>query len=268
MAAFKKSYGIALAVVALSLTLMGVVFAATDPNPSGIGKDVLVLNGIPPRSTSLLVTVSNGQSYTVSATINVNFDTSSAEAIVQFPLLFSQTSVELRMVGDHVYAEAADISSGKWLEIDEHPPSFFGIALELTQPASDLNLIKGFKHESVTKSGYSTTYSFASNDVALTNVLGTPKQTVLGSLHITVTTGASGEVTGATMTSRSKHDMSKINVQVLSYNKRTEISAPSPREVNPLKVTSLRQLFSTTSIATLLLPENLASLVEGTSQVS
>jgi len=142
MAAFKKSYGIALAVVALSLTLMGVVLAATDPNPSGIGKDVLVLNGIPPRSTSLLVTVSNGQSYTVSATINVNFDTSSAEAIVQFPLLFSQTSVELRMVGDHVYAEAADISSGKWLEIDEHPPSFFGIALELTQPASDLNLIK------------------------------------------------------------------------------------------------------------------------------
>jgi len=112
MAAFKKSYGIALAVVALSLTLMGVVLAATDPNPSGIGKDVLVLNGIPPRSTSLLVTVSNGQSYTVSATINVNFDTSSAEAIVQFPLLFSQTSVELRMVGDHVYAEAADISSG------------------------------------------------------------------------------------------------------------------------------------------------------------
>ena len=70
MAAFKKSYGIALAVVALSLTLMGVVLAATDPNPSGIGKDVLVLNGIPPRSTSLLVTVSNGQSYTVSATIN------------------------------------------------------------------------------------------------------------------------------------------------------------------------------------------------------
>jgi len=38
MAAFKKSYGIALAVVALSLTLMGVVFAATDPNPSESGR--------------------------------------------------------------------------------------------------------------------------------------------------------------------------------------------------------------------------------------
>jgi hypothetical protein len=268
MAAFKKSYGIALALLAFSLTFMGIVFAATDSNPSGIAKDGLVLNGIPPRSASLLVTVSNGQSYTVSATINVNFDTSRAEAIVQFPLLFSQTSVDLRLVGDHVYAEAADISSGKWLEIVERPPSFFGIALELTQPAPDLNLIKGFHHESITKNGYSTTYDFSSNDVALTNVLGTPKKTVLGSLGVTVTTGSGGEVTGATMTSRSRNDMSKIIVHVLSYNKRTVITAPSPSDVNPLKVSSLRQLFSTTSIATLLLPENISALVEGTSQVS
>jgi hypothetical protein len=99
-------------------------------------------------------------------------------------------------------------------------------------------------------------------------VLATPKKTILGSLDITVTTGSGGEVTGATMTSRSKSDMSKIIVQVLSYNTRTVITAPSPSDVNPLKVSSLRQLFSTTSIATLLLPENLSSLVQGTSQVS
>ena len=113
MAAFKKSSGIALAALATSLTIIGVVLAATDPNPSGIPKDPLVLNGNPPRSASLLLTVANGQSYTVSATINANFRDSRAEAIVEFPLLFSQTSVEFRLVGDHVYAEAADISSGK-----------------------------------------------------------------------------------------------------------------------------------------------------------
>jgi len=268
MAAFKKSYGIVLALLAFCLTCMGIVFAATDSNPSGISKDPLVLNGNPPRSASLLVTVSNGQSYTISATINVNFDTSRAEAIVSIPLLFSQTSVVLRLIGNHVYAEAADISSGKWLEIDENPPAFFGIALELTQPAPDLRLIKGFHHESVSKSGYSTTYDFSSDDVALTNVLGSPKKTVLGSLDITVTTGSGGEVTGATMTSRSRSDMSKIIVRVLTYNKRTVITAPSPSDVNPLKVSSLRQLFSTTSIATLLLPEDISSLVQGTSQVS
>jgi hypothetical protein len=268
MAAFKKSYGAALAALALSLTFMGLVFAATDPNPSGIPNDALVLGGVPPRSAGLLVTVSNGQSYTVSATVNVDFETSRAEAIVHFPLLFTQTSVELRLIGDHVFAEAADVSSGKWLEIAENPPSFFGISLELTQPAPDLRLIKGFHHESVTKNGYFTTYDFSSDDVALTNVLGSPKKTVLGSLDVTVTTGSSGEVTGATMTSRTKHDMSKVVVQVLSYNKRTAITAPSPSDVNPLKVSSLRQLFSTTSIATLWLPENIASLADGTSQVS
>jgi hypothetical protein len=129
-------------------------------------------------------------------------------------------------------------------------------------------LIKGFHDQSITKSGFSTTYDFSSNGVALTNVLGTPKKTVLGSLDVTVTTGSSGEVTGATMTSRSRTDMSKIIVQVLSYNKRTVITVPSPSEVNPLKVSSLRQLFSTTSIATLLLPENISSLGQGTSQVN
>jgi hypothetical protein len=268
MAAFKKSSGIALAFFAFALTLMGVVLAATDPNPSGIPKDPLVLNGVPPRSASLLMSVSNGQAYTVSATINVNFDTSRAEAIVQFPLLFTQTSVELRLVGNHLYAEAADISSGKWLEINEHAPSFFGIALEMTQPAPDLNLITSFDHKTVTTSGYSTTYDFSSNHVALSNVLGTPKKTVLGSLDITITTGSGGEVTGATMTSRSRHDMSKITLQVLSYNKPTTITAPSASDINAVKVSSIRQLFSSTSIATLLLPDNLASLGQGTAQVS
>jgi hypothetical protein len=268
MAAFKKSYGIALAALAFALTFMGVVLAATDSNPSGVPKDPLVLNGNPPRSASLLLTVANGQSYNVSATINANFDRSRAEAIVQFPLLFSQTSVEFRLVGDHLYAEAADISSGKWLEIDENPPSFFGIALELTQPGPDLSLIKSFHHETVTKSGYSTTYDFSNNEVPLTNVLASPRKTVLGSLDITVTTGSGGEVTGATMTSRSRHDMSRITVRVLSYNRRTQIAAPAPSDVNPLKVSSLRQLFSGTTLATLLLPENFSSLGQGTAQVS
>lgn len=268
MAAFKKSSGIALAIFAFALTITGVVLAATDPNPSGIAKDSLALHGVPPRSASLSMTVSNGQSYSVSATINVNIDTSRAQAIVQFPLLFSQTSVDLRLVGNHIYAEAADISSGKWLEMNARPPSFFGFALEMTQPAPDLQLIKSFHHEVVTKSGYSTTYGFSSNDVALSNVLGTPKKTVLGSLDITITTGSDGELTGATMTSRSRHDMSKITVQVLSYNQPARIAAPLAKDVNPLRVSSLRQLFSGTSIATLLLPDNFSSLGQSTAQVS
>ncbi len=268
MAEFKKSYAVALAVFAFSLTLMGVVVAATDSNPAGVPKDALNLRGDPPRSATILVTISNGQSYDVSATINANFDTSRAEAIVSFPLLFTQTSVDLRMVGDHVFAEAADVSSGKWLEIDVHPPPFFGLALEMTQPGPDLKLIGGFHYASVTTNGTFKTYDFSSNGVALTNVLRVPKKTVLGSLDVTVTTGTGGEVTAATMTARTRHDMSKFTVQVLAYNQPTHIAAPSPSDISSLKVSSLGELFSSTSIATLLLPANFSSLLQGTSQVS
>ncbi|HUZ40350.1 MAG TPA: hypothetical protein VMU68_03030 [Acidimicrobiales bacterium] len=268
MAEFKKSYGIALALFAFALSVTGVVLAATDPNPSAMAKDSLALNGVPPRSASLLVTVSNGQSYDLSATVNVNFDTSRAEAIVHFPLLFTQTSLDMRLIGHRVYAEAADISSGKWLEIHYNPPSFFGIALEVTQPGPDLNLIKGFDHERATKSGYYTTYDFSSNGVALTNALGSRRRTVLGSIDITVTTGSSGEVTGATMTTRSRHDMSTFTVQVLSYNQRAVISAPSTSDISALKVASFQELFASTSIATLLWPANFSSLIQGTAQVS
>jgi hypothetical protein len=50
----------------------------------------------------LLVTVSTGQSYTLSANVNVNFAKSSVDAVVHFPLVFSVTSVDLRLVGKHV----------------------------------------------------------------------------------------------------------------------------------------------------------------------
>ena len=110
---------------------------------------------------------------------------------MQFPLLFTQTSVEFRLVGDHVYAEAADISSGKWLEINEHPPSFFGIALELTQPGPDLQLIKGFRsRDDRRRAATPPRANFSSNEVAADQRTQlTASKTVLGSLDVTVTTG-------------------------------------------------------------------------------
>ena len=37
MATFKKSYAVVLAALAFSLTFMGIVLAATDPNPAHAG---------------------------------------------------------------------------------------------------------------------------------------------------------------------------------------------------------------------------------------
>jgi hypothetical protein len=70
------------------------------------------------------------------------------------------------------------------------------------------------------------------------------------------------------MICRSRHDMSKITVQVLSYNRPTKIEAPLASDISSLKVGSIRQLFASTTVATLLLPDNLASLIQGTAQAS
>ena len=264
---FKRPAGIALAVVATALTVFGVAFAATDSNSSGVAKDPFVLHGYPPKSMDLFVPISTGQSYTLSANVNVNFTTSSAEAIVHFPLVFSVTSVDLRLVGKHVYAEAADISSGTWLSFAVRPPAFFGLSLEVTKP--DLAFIKGLKETSVSRSGYQTTHTYSRNDVALRNILGpSANAVVLGSLKLSVTEGSSQEFTGATMTMKSAHASTKVTVQVLSYNQPALIVAPSAKDLKTVVGSTLPQLFSSSSITSILYPENFTSLIFGSQQVS
>lgn len=264
---FKRSAGLALATVATALTVFGVVVAATDANLGGPTKDPLVLNGYPPKTAQLAVTVSTGQSYSVTADVDVNFDRSTTEAVVRFPLLFSVTSLDLRLVGNHVYAQAADLSSGPWLSFGVHPPAFFGLSLELTRP--DISFIKGFSSKHVTKSGYETTYDFSRSGVVLRNILGPTKSSVvLGSLNLSITVGKQDEVVGASMSMRSRHASTKIVMQVLSYNRPVVVTAPSPADVKPVVGSTLPQLFASTEITSLLLPENFTALLQGTQQVS
>ncbi|MEO9181238.1 MAG: hypothetical protein ABI298_06275, partial [Acidimicrobiales bacterium] len=193
MAAKKQWAGIALVVVASASTIFGVIAAATDTNPSGVATDHLVLHGFPPTSASLLVKVSTGGSYDLSADVRVNFDTDDVDAIVHFPLIFSETSVDLRLVGRTVYAQAADVSSGTWLSLPVHVPALFGVALEMTKP--DIYLIKGFDSETKAKSGYLTTYDFTRTRVPVVNILGPRNVVLLGSLNWSITVGSEGEVT-------------------------------------------------------------------------
>lgn len=264
---FKRSAGIALAVFATALTVFGVTYAATDSNSSGVAKDPFVLHGYPPKSADLLVTISTGQAYTLSANVNVNFNTSSVEAVVHFPLVFSVTSVDLRLVGKRVYAQAADISSGTWLAFPIHPPAFFGLSLEMTKP--DISFIKGLKETSVTKSGYETTYNYSRDNVALRNLVGVAKNAVvLGSLKLSVSEGASQEFTGGVMTMKSAHASTKVTVQVLSYNQPASIAAPSPSNVKTVVGSTLPQLFKSSSITSILIPEDFTALILGSQTVS
>jgi hypothetical protein len=264
---FKRSAGIALAALATALTVFGVVYAATDANTTGVAKDPFVLHGYPPKTADLLVTISTGQSYTLSANVNVNFTTSTVDAIVHFPLVFSVTSVDLRLVGKHVYAQAADISSGTWLAFPVRPPAFFGLSLEVTKP--DISFIKGLKETSVIKSGYQTTYNYSRDGVALQNILGAARNdVVLGSLKLSVTEGSGQEFVGGAMVMKSAHAMTKVTVQVLSYNQPAHIVAPPASDVTTKIGSTLPKLFESSSITSILIPKNFTSLILGSQQVS
>jgi hypothetical protein len=247
-----------LAVVALALTVTGVVIAATDQNPSSEAKDPLVLNGYPPKTANLLVSVSTGASFGLSANVAVNFDNNRIDAVVRFPLIVSTAAIELRALNKHLYVRSADVSSGPWLAIAYKVPALFGVALELTKP--DINLITGFT-KAIIKSGYSTTYSFYRDHVALESLLGTKSSTsTLGSVHWTITVGSQGEVTQSTLHVTSKKSTTIISVKVLSFNQPVKIVAPSAKDVTPMSSNALEHLLSAEKFTSFLIPRDLTSL--------
>jgi hypothetical protein len=262
MAVSKRTGAAVLAVVASALTITGVVLAATDPNPSGILKDPLALNGYAPKSADLEVDVSTGQGYSVHANVKVNFVTNSVEATLQVPLVLSSVEGDIRLVNNHLYATTSNLSSvigASWLATNMSLPSLYGYSLELVKP--DISLITGFSHKTVTKNGYFTTYDFSRHDVAVTN-LDSAKGTLpsVGSLDWSITTGKQGEVTASSLTISTKKSATTISATVLSYNKPVTINAPPPGDVKRESAKFLTKLFGATPLSTLLVPQNLTSL--------
>jgi hypothetical protein len=258
--AVSKSFGaILLAGVAALLTVTGVVIAATDANPSAGAKDHLALNGYPPKSANLLVTMSTGQSYGLSANVNVNFLTNAIAATVSFPLIFSVGAVNVRLVDNHLFATSASTSLGSWIELPYKLRSLFGYSLELTKP--DIALISGFGQEVITKSNDTTTYTYTRNNVVVSNILSTAEKTVgLATLVWNITTGRQGEVTSSSVIISSKHSTTKISAVVVSYNQPAHIVAPPTSDVHPVPSSLLRQIFSSSLLKSVMLPQNLTSL--------
>lgn len=262
MAVSKRTGAAVLAVVASALTITGVVLAATDPNPSGIAKDPLALNGYPPRTADIEVVVSTGGSYSVQSNVNINFRTDAIEAKIQIPLAFSSLEADVRLAHHHLYASTANLSSvigAKWLSTRLTLPSLFGYSLEFVKP--DISLISGFSHRTVTKNGNYTTYDFSRDDVAVT-YLGAAKGSLpgVGRLEWSVTTGRQGEVTASTLLISNKKSTTKIVATVLSYNQPARIEAPPANQVKPESARFLMKLLGSTPVGTLLVPENLSSL--------
>jgi hypothetical protein len=259
MAVQQRFMALALAGVAFALTVTGVVIAATDANPGSVAKDPLTLNGYPPSSADLLVTVSSGD-VGLSANVEVNFKSNKVDAMVHVPLVVTTAAVELRLIDDRLFARSADVSSGPWFDAKVKVPSLFGVALELTKP--DVRLITGFQ-KSETKSGYSTTYVFYRDHVALTSLIGPSSSTsTLGSVRWAITVGNQGEVSKTTLSVKSKKTTTNVSVTVLTYDRPTQIATPT--DLKPISFALIRKLLGSESFAKLLVPRDLSSLSQST----
>jgi hypothetical protein len=258
--AVRRSFGaILLAVVAAALTVTGVVIAATDHNSAVVVNDHLALNGYPPKSANLLVTVSTGQSFSLTANINVNFATNAIAATLDFPQVFSIAAVDVRLVDNHLFASSASTSTGGWIELPVKLRSLFGTSLELTKP--DIALVSGFGQEVITKTNDQTTYTYIRDNVAVSNILSSSKKSVsVGNLKWSITTGSQGEVTSSSVTITSQHSLTKVSAVVLSYNQPLHVVAPPASTVHPVPSSLLRQIFSSSLLKSIMLPQNLNSL--------
>ncbi len=247
-----------LATVAVALTVVGVVVAATNTNPSATTKDPLALNGYPPRTADVRLTLTTKSNVAATADVAINFTNNTAAGIVQVPLPVASIAVDVRVLPHHVYLGFSNLSSilgVGWLAAPVTVPNLYGWSLELTKP--DLYLITGFT-KTVTYSGYSTTYTYSrpNSSVSLPNGLpfALPSS---GLLSFTITTGSQGEVTGASATlasTSSATPLATLTATVLSYNAPAPVAAPPRRDVTPINSSTLRRVFGTSSISSLLGP--------------
>jgi hypothetical protein len=262
MALPKRAAFATLGAVALALTVVGVVLAATDTGVSGRSVDPLALNGYPPKSAQLHVVISTGQAYDVTANVNVNFVSNAVEAVVQVPMFFSSVNVDLRLVGRHLYVGASNLASiagSPWLSVKVGRASLYGVSLELTRP--DLSLISGFTKETVTTSGYSTTYQYHRDGVSITAPPGLPLTLpTRAAVDFSITVGKQGEVSATSFAVTSKTSHASISATVLSYNRPATIVAPPPSQVKGVSAALLRQILGPSGAGALLSPKGLGSL--------
>jgi hypothetical protein len=254
-------------VIATGLTVLGIVLAATDSNPADIPKDSLALNGYPPKTAELAVTVTTGDAISVHAIVNVNFQTNKIEANFEVPLLLSGVPIDLRIIGDDAYASTPNFTAtvGKpWIRLKERLPQLFNYSLEFVHP--DISLISGFSHETVTKSGYYVTHDFSRDNVALKDLGASSTSLVkVGTLNWSITTGKQGEVTASTVTVSTKHQSTTIHASVVAYNHRVNVVRPSADEVKTESSSYLKGLLGSGALS-VLVPANLSNL--GTTSLS
>ncbi|MGC8498499.1 MAG: hypothetical protein ACP5OV_03240 [Acidimicrobiales bacterium] len=226
-----------LAVVSLGLTVTGVVLAATDshPNPGARAVDPLALNGYPPSTATLAISVDAGAT-TLSGTIGIDFRHDAAQASLNLPLGVTAIAAQLILTPHHLYIGSSNLSGivgQPWLAESVHTPSLYDWSLEATHP--DVTMIQGYQSRTVTHAAGVTTYHFTYLGVHLA-VPGLLRSVVpsAGRVDVSVSVGSQNEFTGATVVASSSTATASLTATVLGYNQPLHIAGPPRSQVRPL----------------------------------
>ncbi len=226
-----------LAAVALALTTTGVVLAATDsnPNPGARAVDRLALNGYPPKTATIAISLDAGGT-TLSGTVGIDFVHDAAQASLNLPLGAAAIGAQLVLTPHHLYIGSSNLTGivGRpWLAETVHTPSLYDWSLEATHP--DVSMIQGYQSSSITHAPNLTTYHFTYLGAHLP-VPGLLRSVVpsAGRVDIAISVGSQNQFTGATVVATSSTATASLSVTVLGYNQPLHIVGPPRSQVLPL----------------------------------
>ena len=254
-----------LAVVALSLTALGVVVAAVDNNPSGVSDAALALHGKAPHTAKIALTIDTSQQYQVTGTLDVNFDHNSFAGTLAIPTIFSTTHVSVVLFRHHLYAgipALASIEKAPWISF---PSSLdlFGYGYALAKLKLDLPFLRALGPYTTTHQGPFTTYHFHGLKLPLPGI-NTKSTTFPRSARVSldVTMASEGQVSSVVATVVAGAIHFKVTAQILSYNQPVKISAPPANMVqkSPSGLFGSRSGSQTNPITQLLTPAGIVAL--------
>jgi hypothetical protein len=212
------------------LTTIGLVLAATDPNPAGTS-DPLNLHGYAPRTATIGVSIDIDQTdYT--GTLLINFSTNQLDLTMQAPQ--AAGAIELRWLKNRLFIRNP-LASGSWQSLALTTPQFFGVGAELGHP--EIDLLANAGHETITHANGATTYRFITQGAATQS--GSTLST-RATETLSVTKGHGGEATALAACVRSAAHAECARFTVEAYNQPVVLHEPTASTSSPFS--NLRSL--------------------------
>ncbi len=264
----KRVAVVALAVVSLLLTAIGVALAASDSNSVADNAANLALHGKVPMTANASFVIDTGGPYQVTGEAALDFKHNRVAGSISIPTVFSMSTISVVVSNHQVYFGVPSLSSivkKPWVT-SPLPSGFdlFPVALTLAKIKVDLPFLRGIGHLTVKHDGALTTYTFVRHHLKLHSAAVGSQLKLPASVNVSlaITTASAGQLAAATLRVSTKSAHFSISLTILNYDHPVSITVPPKKDVTDLTKGLSRQFFgkSSSPLGQLLTPQGIASL--------